>query len=480
MNLLTEYIDSVIEGRHPRSDVQVIHDIETGERVSITDLARMVVDKSELLKSGLSGRSARPVLIKLDKRLDYVVNFLSVIYAGFVAVPVADEWNELVADAIMERLNPVALLVDSNVEYLDGIAESVFVFMEDENVVLHSSGTTNTPKSIIHSVDSMIGNANAMSERLSITDKDRHLVVLPLNHAHALGFGLLSSLMNGASVYLGQFSTPARWASMVREFGITVTSLVPPMVSLINQSKAGLTLEGDNILDLRFVLISSAALPASDARKFLASTGVPIVHGWGQSELSNFVTCTGVIADLDRVTKSSLLSVGAPITGCSVDVEGKESSPGEIKVSSLYAAKRIVTDKGEISISDYHNTGDLGFTDGPDLFVQGRNDDIIIKGSLKYSPLFLEEHISDQVDSIKQVVVFSDKDGSPDQPVYVYVVPLSSQSDDAKKIQMGVRKAMARYFIPNRIIVGDEERIPMTHTGKLQRNKMTSILRDQL
>lgn len=439
-----------------------IFDLANGKSISKQELfAESLVRAKALALQWGENRNA--FMLVNESPIDFIIDFLSVIISENLVVPVIKEWPQDTRRSIEDRLLPVAEISQGSIRRFE--REKYTTFEVGEHVILHSSGTTSTPKSILHSIHSLVENAGSLAKHLKVSAEDRHLCVLNLAHAHALGFGMLSSLVLDYDLYMSNFMTPNKWIKELSANRITITSLVPPMANLIAAS--GKRFEVSSYQSLRFVLISSSKLTMESAQDFLASVSVPIAHGWGQSELSNFVTCTPPISDLTNYIQDATLSIGSPLPGCDVSL-----SEDEIVVKSAYAAKRIWSDKSVSVLADFHPTGDLGFWFNQSLFITSRKDEAIVKGAIKYSPTYIENRVR-ALEFVENVVAFKIETSSGDDQLGLFVV--SRTSGDQHNLSAQIKSKLADFILVDHIVFGEQSDIPMTQTGKVQRRKMVEM-----
>src|SRR5262249_39816726 len=77
------------------------------------------------------------------------------------------------------------------------------------------------------------------------------------------------------------------WMEVIRKESVSVTSVVPTLLPTLLQMKV----HYEKVPTLRSILVSSAPLEPSVAWAFEEQTGIPLVHGWGLSEYTNFACC---------------------------------------------------------------------------------------------------------------------------------------------------------------------------------------------
>src|SRR5262249_51784121 len=152
--------------------------------------------------------------------------------------------------------------------------------------VLYTSGTTGNPKGVALRQRTLIANAWSMARNFRL-DGATQFAVLPLYHAHAFGFGLMSSLSTGGHLVFSERLEPFTWAAAVRAESVEGSSVVPALLPML---LAG-GVKHEQGPTLRHLMVSSAPLPAEAARPFETPTGIPLIQGWGLSEYTNFACC---------------------------------------------------------------------------------------------------------------------------------------------------------------------------------------------
>jgi long-chain acyl-CoA synthetase len=283
-----------------------------------------------------------------------------------------------------------------------GSCSEKMVFPPSAGLVLYTSGTTSVSKGVSLSLSAVCANAAAMVAHHELRH-ERHLAMLPLSHAHALGFGLLSTLLSGSDLFFTD-GVPFDFTEIVRQRQITVTSIVPASLPLLDRMAAKLV--GSS---LRFILVSSAPVDPAAASSVAAKMSIPLLQGWGLSEFSNFATCVR-IADVAALSADTnpwfAASLGTPLEGVEVKIvnEDGETVPmggvGEmwIRGPSMMCGYLDRPDLTNDVLRDgWLRTGDLAtahFTQGLQHFAfYGRIKELIIRGAEKVSPAYVESLI---------------------------------------------------------------------------------------
>ena len=351
-------------------------------------------------------------------------------------------------------------------------------------VVLYTSGTTGNPKGVALAQSSLLANAWSMAVNFRL-DGATQFAVLPLYHAHAFGFGLMTALSTGGHLVFAEKFDPFSWAEVIRAEQATLTSVVPTLLTPLLQ----IGLRREKVPQLRAILVSSAPLTTDVARGFEAKTQVPLVQGWGLSEYTNFACCLDPTLPDDERRRvlycGELTSIGSPLSGVEVKVAGPDGAAlpadqrGELCIrgpSTMLEYYRDPAATAAVLESDgWLRTGDEGFfrdIEGrPNFFITGRIKEIIIRDGDKWSPLAIERQLLGGLPDLEGRLValgFPHQVHGEEIGVYLEIEEL----DEAlrKRIEAAVA-AMPLESRPKVILHGAAP-IPRTHTGKIQRRKL--------
>jgi long-chain acyl-CoA synthetase len=353
-------------------------------------------------------------------------------------------------------------------------------------VVLYTSGTTGNPKGVALSHANILENARSMAARFRLSQATQ-LAVLPLYHAHAFGFGLLTSLVTGGHLIFTDRLDPFAWADIVRRERVDVTSVVPTLLPALLAAKV----RREKVPTLRAILVSSAPLDPATAWAFEEQTAIPLVHGWGLSEYTNFACCLSPDDAPARrrhwLFGREIPSVGPALAPTEVSVRDAagnalgEGAVGELWVRGPSRMIGYLNDEEATSAAfsgDWLRTGDEGFFADEDgercFFVAGRIKEIICRGGEKMSPLAIERSLCAALPELsgKLVVVgFPHRVHGEEVGVYLHAEDVA---DDLRARLEGAVGQMPAETRPKVILYGSAE-VPRTHTGKVQRRKLVGM-----
>jgi len=244
-------------------------------------------------------------------------------------------------------------------------------------------------------------------------------------------------------------------------------------------------------------MIGSAPVPAGAARRFVDRFAIPLLHGYGTTEVS--LRVTGVPPDLDPDTYRHLLkenSIGRELANCNLVIDGdpEEGELGEILVRGSVVAAGYLNQKEstrEAFTAGWFRTGDIGWwreVGGERYyFIHGRAKEIIIKGGVNISPIAVENALVESSSEISAVYVVGipserwgeeicaavvfDKTVSPDEQV-------AQSKNIARRAAAGEIPGLSPFEAPATVIPIDAATLPKTSTGKIQRSRLREHLLD--
>lgn len=283
---------------HPDADIA----LECGgERLSYGGLRDRVARAAAVWRE----RGLRPgdrVAVKLPDGLDWVVTWLGALWAGGVAVGVnpripAPEWafileeagfDVIVAETAAETPAPWCDKVITLDEGRGAAAAAqpvpaLAVPAEAPAFWVHSSGTSGKPKAVVHTHRCLREIGRVSSERLGLARGDRLFASSRLFFAYPLTNLLLAGLRVGATLLLdAQWPTARSVAATIAAERPTVLFSVPSLYRdlLHERLAADLATHG-----LRRCVSAGEALPASLRRAWREATGLPMIDGYGASEV---------------------------------------------------------------------------------------------------------------------------------------------------------------------------------------------------
>ena len=104
---------------------------------------------------------------------------------------------------------------------------------DDTCVIVYTSGTTGSPKGVMHSQRNFITAGEAFVQRVHLQDDDRVMIVLPLFHMNALFYSVAGTLAAGASaIIVPRFSASSFWQTAA-DNGATEVNIIDSMGTIL-------------------------------------------------------------------------------------------------------------------------------------------------------------------------------------------------------------------------------------------------------
>jgi acyl-CoA synthetase (AMP-forming)/AMP-acid ligase II/thioesterase domain-containing protein len=344
----------------------------------------------------------------------------------------------------------------------------------DAALILMTSATTDLPKMVPRSRIALRTAALYNVEAFQLTAADRYLCCMPLIHSHGIGEAMAQLAAGGALFCMPAFDAE-RFCSWLDRFGPTWFSASPTMHRII-LTLARETPEVFKRVPLRLVR-SSAAAPDPDVITELETRlGVPILNGYGMTEVASATRNTPCSRKHGSVGRS-----------CGVDVAIMDDSgnllPSEMEGEVAFRGPTVMSgylDNPEANQAAFRDgwfrTGDLGKLDSEGfLFLLGRRKETINRGGKKISPLEVDLALAKHPD-VSEVATFAIEHRTLGEDVAAAVVlRLGAEVSELDLRQFAARQLSA-YKIPRRIVF--VEAIPRTRVGKPRRAALTEHFRD--
>jgi acyl-CoA synthetase (AMP-forming)/AMP-acid ligase II len=452
-----------------------------GNRVAVGSLTY-----TQLFERAVAGsKQVSDRLIAVDINSDAVpIGLFSAALAGVPYVPVNYRLSDDQLRAIVERAAPGTAIVDPDVvARLDGIdglrvidrpsfLDSVTSVVERSDapsdpeaiaVLLFTSGTTGTPKAAVLRHSHLTSYVLGTVEFLGADPDDAALISVPPYHIAGLA-AVLSSVYGGRRiVYLPQF-TPEAWVEVARSEAITHAMVVPTMLGrILDHVEAS----GEGLPALRHLSYGGGRMPVSvieRALTLLPSTG--FVNAYGLTETSSTIAILtpddhreAAVSD-DPAVRARLGSVGQPLPTIELEIrQGEIWVRGEQVSGEYLGIGTTVHDDGWFPTNDSGRLDEGGY-----LFVEGRLDDVIVRGAENLSPGEIEDALMEHPAVAEAAVVGTPDDEWGEVPI-AFVV--TDEAITEAELQAWVRDRLRSSRVPVRITFMDE--LPYSETGKLLR-----------
>jgi fatty-acyl-CoA synthase len=335
-------------------------------------------------------------------------------------------------------------------------------------LVLLTSGTTGTPKGAPRHVTSALA-ATHLLERIPLRRGGAMFIGSPMFHATGLS-QLILALALGSTVVVRRRFDPEETLRWVAEQRCTALVLVPTMLRRILDLGPDVLSRYDTSR-LRVILTAGSVLTPDVSNRALDAFGDVLYNLYGSTEVA-----VATIATPDELRAAPGTAGRAP-RGCVVrlyDGAGRRvrgvNERGRVFVGSELAFGGYTGGGHKEIIDGLLSSGDVGHLDERGLlFVDGRDDDMIVSGGENVFPVEIENLLVSRPD-VADVAVIGVADEDFGQRLKAFVVPCDGARPDADELREFVRANLARYKVPREIVFLAE--LPRNATGKVLRAKL--------
>ncbi len=338
---------------------------------------------------------------------------------------------------------------------------------EGPKITILTSGTTGTPKGAPRSEPKSLGLIGGLLSKVPFKAGEVTELCVPM--FHALGFAqALVGLGLGSTLVVRRRFDPEATLESLQEHKATAMVMVPVMLQR--------TLElGEEKIDeydhssLRIIFLSGSALPAAVAKRALKAFGPVVYNLYGSTEISYATIATP--EDL----QDDPSSVGKVVRGSVVkiyDDDDKELPTGEsgrIFVGNISQFEGYTGGGSKDEIDGLMASGDVGhFDDQGRLYIDGRDDEMIVSGGENVFPAEVEELLASH-EKIEEAAVIGVDDEKFGQRLKAFVVQRGDGLSE-EDVQKYVKENLANYKVPRDVAFVDE--LPRNATGKILKREL--------
>jgi acyl-CoA synthetase (AMP-forming)/AMP-acid ligase II len=329
--------------------------------------------------------------------------------------------------------------------------------------VILTSGTTGTPKGAQRSSPEGLMPIASLIDKIPFRSKMTMMIAAPLFHSWGF-FHFVISLPTASTMVLRRRFDPEETLRAVEQSRADVLGAVPVMIQRI------LTLP-DEVLDryslstLKITSLSGSALPGELAIAWMDRFGDNVYNLYGSTEVAYATVATP--EDL----RAAPGTAGKPPRGtkiCLYDESGSEVPRGEVGrifVGNEMAFEGYTGGGGKEIIDGLYSSGDVGhFDEAGRLFIDGRDDEMIVSGGENVFPREVEDLLADH-EAVEEVAVIGVEDDEFGQRLKAFVVVRGGVEISEGDLTAHVKANLAGYKTPREVEFLDE--LPRNATGKV-------------
>jgi fatty-acyl-CoA synthase len=398
---------------------------------------------------------------------------------------------------VMRREGPKALVYDEEfADLLDGVDDSVAPIVawadgtpegptldsliagnhdgdlkpppDKPRFVILTSGTTGTPKGAQRSSPDGLLAMAALIDKIPFRARETMMIAAPLFHSWGF-FHFVISLPTAATMVLRRRFDPEETLRAVQGHRAQVLGVVPVMLQRILRLPEE-TLDAYDLSSLRITSASGSALPGELATEWMDRFGDTVYNLYGSTEVAYATVATP--EDL----RAAPGTAGRPPRGTVVrlyDEAGREVPTGEVGrifVGNEMSFEGYTGGGGKDAIDGLLSSGDVGHFDAAGrLFIDGRDDEMIVSGGENVFPREVEDLLADHA-GVVEVAVIGVEDAEFGQRLKAFVVVNEGAEVSADELKAHIKANLASYKAPREIEFMDE--LPRNATGKILKREL--------
>ena len=329
--------------------------------------------------------------------------------------------------------------------------------------ILLTSGTTGTPKGASRSQPRSLDPAATLLSRIPLRAREKTMIAAPLFHTWGFAHFTLGMSLSSTVVLRRRFE-PEAILSLTARHECSALVVVPVMLQRLLDLDDEVLRRYD-LSKLRVVPVSGSALPSALARRWMDLFGENLYNLYGSTEIAWATIATP--EDLRRAPGTA----GKAPRGTIVRIYDDHGQPvppgttGRIFVGNEMQFEGYTGGGGKDLIDGLMSAGDVGHFDAEGrLFIDGRDDDMIVSGGENVFPGEVED-LLDGHEAIAEVTVFGVADEEFGERLAAVVVRRPGADLDAEDVRDYVKANLASYKVPRDVEFVDE--LPRTATGKV-------------
>jgi acyl-CoA synthetase (AMP-forming)/AMP-acid ligase II len=393
-----------------------------------------------------------------------------------VAMIYDHEFEALCADAAKRRKRFVAWH-DAEDKPKDPLLEDLVAAGDDSDrlppespgrIIILTSGTTGAPKGAQRGQPSSLDPVAALLSKIPLKAREPTHIAAPMFHSWGMAHFALGISLSSTMVLRRRFD-PGDMLGAVAQHECTALAVVPVMLQRTLELPVE-TIDRYDTSSLRVIAASGSALPGELALKVMDRFGDVLYNLYGSTEVAWATIATP--EDL----RAAPGSAGRPPRGTIVklvDDDGVEVLAGEtgrIFVGNEMMFEGYTGGGNKQVVAGLMSSGDVGHFDARGrLFVDGRDDEMIVSGGENVFPREVEDLLADH-EAVDDVAIIGVPDDEFGQRLSAFVVCTPGGKVTEAQLKDYVKRNLARYKVPREIHFVDE--LPRNATGKVLKREL--------
>lgn len=338
---------------------------------------------------------------------------------------------------------------------------------------LRTSGSTGSPKLVVHSHDKLSKNAQNCVNRWELDGNDRISIPVPIFHMYGLGAAFLPGILAGASIDFQANSNLLKYLQREKDFNPNIAFLTPTFCDTLLKGRRATR-------EYKFTVVAGDRLKPETFKEYESKFG-KLVPLYGSTELGAIAACCPKDSSELRMR-----TVGQPMSGVQIrveknDLDGMEKSEdsGEIWCQHSYGFEGYIDESGkaiddsnrEFKTQDWGRIGEEGY-----LEVLGRCNHSINRDGLLVFFAEVEKEMA-KIPGIETVVVVAQGESQRGKGLVAYCVLNSGVQLTETEIRTACLEVLPRRAIPDRVEI--LQSLPLLPNGKIDRQAIVNFSKNR-
>ncbi len=429
----------------------------------ITDFADFRPRYCDILEgySRLGLRPGSAILLCAPNSAEFLLHWIAILACGCVPCAAPPSLKIAQVNAMQTALDIAAIaspqasarqLNSTRLEKIGSLGVAVIADVapayDPFDVLILTTGTSGAQTACVHTVETLAWNATSTNRTLSITDRDRQLIVLPLFHTYGLVTQSLGTILSGGELVIdGPPFNGNHFARLIERERISVCGVTPTIARDLLEREAQLPL-------LRSLSIGGDRFAPEDVARLLEKPFINELYiTYGLTEAGPRIS----VLPAHLTSPETFDSVGRPFEGIEIRIEDPDPvGVGQLLVKTPAACRRKVganADSQPFTADGFLRTGDLFKQDQAGyLRYVSRRADIVIRSGEK-----LNTRSIDQIVEMHPDVGFARTGEGAESELITRVWARDGQELDLGAIHAFLKSRLRRHEVPDRIVQQSRE-----------------------
>jgi cyclohexanecarboxylate-CoA ligase len=339
---------------------------------------------------------------------------------------------------------------------------------DDLAVMMFTSGTTGSPKGVMHTANTLVACTNSLAGRFGLQADDVLHGCSPVGHMTGYAAIMLLGIRLGATIVLQDIWEARRGVALMASEGVTYTAASTPFLAdICDTVLAG----APRPARLRSFLCGGAPIPPALIERAADELNLKVCSLWGMTE-----SLSSTLTEPERASEKSAKTDGRPLAGVEVQIaglEGKLAAPGEtgrllVRGAQMFMGYYKRPDLETFDAGGWFDTGDLAYMDEDGYVrINGRTKDVVIRGG-ENVPVAEIESLLYSHPAVMAAALVGYPDARLGERGCAFVVLRPDAKLDLAALQAYMEDCkVAKQYWPERVEVVEE--LPRTPSGKIQK-----------